>query len=653
MAPDQRNPYRWTGTDIEVHVPRAALLADVRRELLSGRGSGYVLGATGMGKSVFLRVLRDELRSVPGVEVLLFPDAPRGGTREHLHDDLVEKLVATCGDGEDKLVAALKAGRVRTDARRAIETYLEGRPDVQALVLLYDELDDYADEAGHGKQWIKSLESTRKDNSRRVKLFAAGGLRLFSVGDSLASPFLSRTRRFLMPPFDMDGVRLLAQPLIERRGGPLPEGLLAQILLTSGGNAALVTYGLQEMWDGAPDVVEIYERFRREDGGFLRRIRRAVADKRVSETPARLWSAILHGQGALSQQRAEEIVADDDALAMEIADVIALLQSAGLISLESPTNADPILVRAVPGLLNFKPRTKVKERPTLRAQLVEDLQRILGLLHSMTLDFFHRGEIAQEGLFSAFIASNLRSRGWSSAERESVLGAGHADVTAIHSRFPAEVAVIQVKVWGHNHAGAHEQVARHWSERVTAGAAVMIDTRRDVEGWRDEYERACLDRQARCTWQKITGPLFAHAVAASTLPSGSGIEVDHILLHLQRAPVAKCREVSVPDNSMGLLGQESIRSVHIAAVNLGLPRAALLSHLDPAFVGSLPELSTPASQLLSDLGELNRTAQLADGSVPLKVWLENARALSAGRLEGDAFVRALKALAGGGRVTAR
>jgi len=539
MDPEEANPYRWNGTDIKVHVSRVTLVADVRRELLSSSGSGYILGATGMGKSVFLQDLHAGIRSIPGVEVLSFPRAPGRGTYGELHDDLIDKLAATCSDGAKEFVAALDGLRPRPDARRAIETYLEGRPEVQALVLLYDELDDYADAAGHGKQWLKSLESARKDNSRRVKLFAAGGLRLFSVGDSLASPFLSRTRRFVIPPFDADDLRALAQPLIDRRGGQLPEGLLEQVLMASGGNAALATYGLQALWDGAPDVVEIYERFRREAGGFLKRIRKAVADKHVSKIPSLLWDAILRGRGKVSQESAEAILAADDDLSMEIADVIALLQSAGLIQLDSSTDADPILVRAVPGILNFKPRAKIKERPTLRAQLVEDLRRILGLLHSMTLDFFHRGDIAPEDFFSAFIASNLRSRGWSSAERETILGAGYADIKATHSRFPDEAAVIEVKIWGRRHGGIHEQVARYWSDGVTAGAAVMIDRRRDVTGWRGEYERACLDGRARCTWQESKGPLFAHAVAASPLPSGRGIEVDHLLLHLQRAPTAK------------------------------------------------------------------------------------------------------------------
>ncbi|MEO8036840.1 MAG: hypothetical protein ABI837_20585 [Acidobacteriota bacterium] len=312
----------------------------------------------------------------------------------------------------------------------------------------------------------------------------------------------------------------------------------------SGGNAALVTYGLQELWDGEHDIVRIYEKFKREDGGFLRRIRRTVADDRVSKLPSLFWRTILRGGGELAQSKANEILAEDgNDLSMEVEDVIALLQSAGLIRLESSISADPIRVSVIPSILNFEPRAVTRKRhATLRAQLVEDLRAILGLLHSFTLDFLPGGKPATEDTFSALIATNLQSRGWISAEREAILGAGHADIKATHDHFPDQTAVIEVKMWPrNNYNGIHQQVASYWSDGVTAGAAVMLDVRLDVTRWQSEYERDCLDGKAQGTWQPPRGPLHGHVVAVSSLSSGLTVEVDHFLLHLQRAPTAKPR----------------------------------------------------------------------------------------------------------------
>ena len=58
-------------------------------------------------------------------------------------------------------------------------------------------------------------------------------------------------------------------------------------------------------------------------------------------------------------------------------------------------------------------------------------------------------------------------------------------------------------------------------------------------------------------------------------------------------------------------------------------RAALLSGINPMFVGLLPTLGSPAFQLRSDLMKLNGTHHLTDGSVPLARALANAATLIA------------------------
>ncbi len=66
----------------------------------------------------------------------------------------------------------------------------------------------------------------------------------------------------------------------------------------------------------------------------------------------------------------------------------------------------------------------------------------------------------------------------------------------------------------------------------------------------------------------------------------------------------------------------------------------MLAPLDRGFAMGLPSAGNPASQLLSDLQELNRVRALQDGVVPLKVWLEQARVLAGPRVEGEVFGRA-------------
>lgn len=93
-----------------------------------------------------------------------------------------------------------------------------------------------------------------------------------------------------------------------------------------------------------------------------------------------------------------------------------------------------------------------------------------------------------------------------------------------------------------------------------------------------------------------------------------------------------------------LLDQETLSRVHQAALGLGLGRHALLAGLPARLVSSLPAAPSPAAQLLLDLQALNRAPPLADGSVPLLIWLTSARALSAGRPEGEVFRQAQDAL---------
>ena len=84
-----------------------------------------------------------------------------------------------------------------------------------------------------------------------------------------------------------------------------------------------------------------------------------------------------------------------------------------------------------------------------------------------------------------------------------------------------------------------------------------------------------------------------------------------------------------------LLPQDQIRRLHETIVSIGGAdnRADLLAGLDPAFFKRLPGASDSSAQIFRDLNELNRIERLSDGTVPLKVWLENAVHLFGPRVE--------------------
>src|SRR4051812_487936 len=96
---------------------------------------------------------------------------------------------------------------------------------------------------------------------------------------------------------------------------------------------------------------------------------------------------------------------------------------------------------------------------------------------------------------------------------------------------------------------------------------------------------------------------------------------------------------------MAVLGPDQIRRLHAATLGARLTdsRTALLGSIDSAFVDSLPTLPNPSGQILSDLNTLNAAAPLADGSVPLQTWLENAAALAGQRAESLVFLELLEA----------
>ncbi|WP_437527295.1 hypothetical protein WME79_42550 [Sorangium sp. So ce726] len=532
----EHNPYRL-GEDIEVVVPRTDLLREVRQELMSGGGLGYLLGSWGVGKSVFLAQLHKQLQGIPGVQSLFFREPPMFRTIDALCRKLVDELLVDVPVEQGRLEPLRQDLYRLAEPLKVIERYQNDvKSDPHVLVLLYDELNDYVDPSGFGREWFKRIESARKARSARLKVFATGGLGVFDIGESLASPFLSRARRFIMPAFTRDELRALSSPLWERMGVMVDDEIIDHLLLHSGGNAYLAQYGLHELWERnsvrVEDVVEIYGSFRERRPDFVRRFRRAIADVRLSRLPMRFWDVILRGGGKLRRRKVDEIFAtEENPLQFEILDILHLLQSAGLIQVLSAADADPILVTTIPSILNFEPRRARKSKPTLRKQLITDLLDILVVVRSMGLDMFRQGgELVQEKLFSALITSNLISRGWK-AVREDRRSTGFADVRATHDDFPSEHAIIEVKRWARDFR-IHQQVLDYKDDSTTALAAVMISKARNGD-WREQYKERCLTKECQVRdseWIECKGPLRGYYRARSI----EGPEVDHFLLQLPR-----------------------------------------------------------------------------------------------------------------------
>ncbi|MEP7126787.1 MAG: hypothetical protein ABJE95_38005 [Byssovorax sp.] len=103
------------------------------------------------------------------------------------------------------------------------------------------------------------------------------------------------------------------------------------------------------------------------------------------------------------------------------------------------------------------------------------------------------------------------------------------------------------------------------------------------------------------------------------------------------------------------LDQTAIHELHAAVLSAGLVRSrdALLTGIDSVFVGGLDSARNPADQILFDLEALNKAGELADETVPLRIWLANAVQLAGPRREAAIFARIREGLAPAAAVHAK
>jgi AAA domain len=525
------NPYNWQSHRPEAEIPRT----EVARltEVLRNNGSAVVLGGRGMGKSVFLGQLKAELERRDGTRVVLFEAPPPALTVEACLDALARRL---------------GVAHKPFDAREALDAFFAGDDAPERLVLLFDEFDRYAEKGGPssqppGRGFFNDLEAVRR-SMPELGLLAVGSIGVFVFRDVLGSSFLSRALHLRLRPFARADAEKLTGPFAER-GSPLSEDVLDALFLASGGIPAILTFGLQQLWevDGeatAFDVTRIYKVFEEEHEAYLDDLLSALQDPRLSDAPLRVWRRIQEGPGRIARSDLEAALGKPTGiLDLKLSDALHLLESVGVVRLESSAVHDnPVVAHPIASLLNLS-RGSV-EQNDLGAGFFKDLTALLGKLHRSSADFFRQNRVAgskvlvPESVFAAHLALGFELLGWRS-EREAQRGAGRTDLL-LRRNGGSEVVVLEVKLWGRNdYRQAHRQVESYWTEDVAAGAVVQLADA-ELPDWGETYRRECLE-----PWELEIEevPLAGSSVRArfrctSTTAGGFVVVIDHLLLGLLR-----------------------------------------------------------------------------------------------------------------------
>lgn len=522
------NPYDWQGHQPQTKIERPGQ-HEIANALCVGR-SGVLLAGRGMGKSVFLRQIHNELGRRREVRCFLFPAPPARLTVESCLESLRRQLGV-------EIQSPL-------DTQELLQAFL-AKNGPGPVVLLYDEFDRYARAPGGaevrnpGRDFFNNLESTRREIPE-VGILAAGSIGVFVFRDVLGSSFLARAERVRIYPFDRNQVTVLAQPFLDRRS-PLSENALTALLLASGGHPALTTYGLGALWHlekpSERDIAWVFGEFHRKHREFLHDFQQSFAAPELSDAPQRVWEKLEQSGGPLSHQTLRQACAwREGILKLDFADVLDLLQAAGLARVRGALSIDPVDVQPIASLLSLPSSSPPVSG--LRQRLDRDMERLLARLHAAAPDFFRPGKarklLVPESVFSSFLALGFGLLGWN-VEREAQQAAGRTDIKL---SWPAtgERAVVEVKIWGRNDfREVHRQVESYWIKRVVAGAVVML-TDRELPDWPNQYARECLGHERLDVRHRDLpdSPIREVFSCTSKTPDAMTARVEHYLLRLPR-----------------------------------------------------------------------------------------------------------------------
>jgi hypothetical protein len=505
-------------------------------KLMRGNGSAVVMGGRGMGKSVFLQQLKAELATDASTKVLLFEAPPAALTVEACLGFLAESL---------------DVSPTSFTSRRLFDEYFARGGAPERLVLLFDEFDRYAEKGASsqppGRGFFNDLEASRR-SLKQISILAAGSIGIFVVRDVLGSSFLARALYLPLRPFPRTSAEILLRPFADHRALP-SDDVVDALFLASGGIPALLTYGLQQLWnlDGeatVDDVTALYKAFQGKYREYVRDLLSALNDPRLSDAPRRLWERIQQQPGRIARSQLEAALAPaSGALKLSLDDALYLLEVTGVVRVEG-SDENPISAHPIASLLNLSREPQPENG--LQTQFLADLDWLLARLHRASIDFFRplskavtsgggSPRLVPESVFTAHLALGFGLLGWR-AEREAQRGAGRTDLI-LRRNGDTETIVLEVKIWGRNdYREAQRQVESYWTAGVTTAAVVQL-TDAELTDWPERYRRECLDPlgvEIDVRDVAEDSPIRAHFHCTSSTADGLRVAVDHLLLRLPR-----------------------------------------------------------------------------------------------------------------------
>lgn len=519
------NPYAWQKHFPHRPISRTALLTDAVEHLRRGVAV-KVVGGRGMGKSVLLHQIGEQLACVPGTRVVQVPSPPEEATVTGAVGALAAKL------GIRDLVPP------RMDD--LLERTLQG--DVTRLVVLFDEADQYIGlggaEGAFARAWFNKLEATRKQWDSRFDLVFAGGLGLLYLEREIGSGLVSRAESCILAPFDPSEIASLAQPF-EEDGRALNEECLEALLAFSGGSPALVTYGLEKLWGAEATTVLELERifggFHEYNDSFVRAVRDSVSHRGRLDAPWRVLEVVRECAGSvpLSELR-DACVSRNETMTIDPDQALKLLSAAGLVQVLGSMSADPVTAWPIASILNL-PKTPAGAGTTID-RLIQDVSSVLANVHRFGRDFHGKDGLLHEDLYSSLIGVGLRLLGWLETDREAVQAAGYTDVKVQLRTRPGlgGHVIIETKIWrdADYNKGIQQQINDYHISETIHGIAVTLGVR-GMKGWTQAYEQICL---AGLSFEKLEAPrdLVGRWRVKSTDPDGRERLTDHLLVQIPK-----------------------------------------------------------------------------------------------------------------------
>lgn len=441
---------------------------------------------------------------------------------------------------EGTVIACVRdiAGHLGLDSlpRMTMDAVMEGAAakGIQRLILLVDEADQYVllGKAGEfARAWFNRLEALRKAWIDRVSVVIAGGLGILHIGHVLGSGLLSRAETCVVERFGIPELQELAEPFATH-GRRLDDSVIETLQALSGGNPALATYGLEQLWpsDNNPiqDLRTAFGEFMSRHGDFLRAVQDAVSHSRLVAAPGRILDLVRQSAGSVPQQMLREACAVDDP-PVDVAQAVQLLQAAGLVDVSGSLYTDPLQIHAVASIVNLPTHRAADANPSDRFDA--DVAAVLVQLHRVGRDFHGKAGLLEEQVFSSMLAVGLRLLGWSAVDREVVQAAGYPDLRVRLSQGDVHGhVVVETKIWPRNdYKNIQTQIDAYRVSDTIHAVAVMLGTR-DVAGWVEDYEHECL---GGCTVLQRSHPL--DLVARWRIESRSdGPQTMHFLVQIPK-----------------------------------------------------------------------------------------------------------------------